>query len=137
MPNATQTPERKLGVEWFQGKLAERMTQLAQLTQDRSLLRRGARKQQDGTLGTATNTDEDESMNIRIGDEINHGVGSPPPKSLLQQTLPLVMAGALGAGGLGLWNAIQSKDTAPAVVPTEDTNTQYILELVPDDIPGG
>lgn len=52
-------------------------------------------------------------------------------------TLPAVIMGvvataALGVGGLGLWAAIASK-SVPPVVEVVDTDTQYLLELVPGD----
>ena len=56
-------------------------------------------------------------------------------------TLPAVLMGvvataALGLGGMAMWTALQDRpqDVTPAVTPA-DTDTQYLLELVPGDSP--
>ncbi len=59
----------------------------------------------------------------------------PSEPSLLSKAAPLLLAAALGGGLAGIpW--LLSRDTAvpqqPSVIDT-DTDTQYILELVPDD----
>jgi hypothetical protein len=133
--------------QWYQGKLAERLMQAAEMAKDRALLRRGSRKQQDGTLGRATpgsSGEGDEDMQIRIGDELHYHppasqASAPPPAtkpSLAAKLARWVGAGALGASGVGIpWAMTAMKATqaivAPPPTPTVDTDTQYTLELVP------
>ena len=84
-------------------------------------------------------------MNIRVGDEVHHHYGaenqSPTSniakRSLLAKAAPLLLAGALGAFGVGIPWLLASLGgaTAEAVAPpaTVDTDTKYLLELVPSD----
>ncbi len=82
-----ETPGQRTMRQWFQAKLGMNVLQAAQMAEDRKLLRRGARKQQDGLLGTSEQPPENEvgeDMQIRVGDEVHHHVHndvapSPPP----------------------------------------------------------
>ncbi len=143
----TETPGERTMRQWYQGKLGERLLQAGQMAKDRKMLRRGVRMQQDGTLGQqAGSPAEEDGMNIRVGDEVHNHYGAEPQqvaapvdakKSLLAKVAPLLVAGAIGAAGAGVgiglplaaW-AWLGGAAADAVV---DTDTQYILELVPDD----
>lgn len=107
------TQGEKVLKQWYQGKLGERLLQGAQMALDRQMLRRGSRKQQDGTLGTQDNSPPvEEEMNIRVGDEINHyyesdPVAATPPVAPVQPKKPLgvlaeaAIAAALIASGIG------------------------------------
>lgn len=129
-----ETPGEKVMRQWYQGKLAERMGQFAAMMKARQLLHRGALKMQDGTLGQPGEPETVEDMNIRIGDENHYPTPiTPSEPGFASKIAPLLLAAALGAGGLALWNAIQPNDPIPTVIPIDtDTNTQYILGLVPD-----
>ena len=122
---ATETPERRVMRQWFQGKLGERLLQAAQMAKDRAMLRRGARKQQDGMLGkpgTSSESEASENMQIRVGDEIHHhhgymGNGDSSPTGQVAKTglsaraktalvaLAIMLAGTVlpGIGALAAW----------------------------------
>lgn len=80
-----ETPARRLMRQWYQALLGLKVLQAGQMAEDRRMLRRGARKQQDGTLGTTDQPPENEvdEMQIRVGDEVHHhvhnNVAAPPP----------------------------------------------------------
>lgn len=147
--------ERKVMKQWYQGKLAERLLQATEMAKSRRLLRRGARKQQDGTLGmkdpALDNSNEEEDVNIRIGDEYYYGnlptdednvqqkpaQGELPEikkKGLLQKALPYLLAVGMGAGGGGAYATYTiTKKLNKVVSGLTDTNTQYSLELMSND----
>lgn len=149
MPETTETPPRRVMRQWFQGKLAERLLQAGQMAQSRELLRRGALKMQDGTLGQPGEpAGMDEPMQIRVGDEVHYHTepAAVPPTpavpatsttpSLLAKAAPLLLAGALGAsGGVGVPWLISALTAKPAAEAAKviDTDTQYILDLVPTE----
>jgi len=103
-----ETPPEKTMRRFYEGKLAERLMQAASMEQNRQLLRRGARKQQDGTLGTPGDgiTSED-PVNIHIGD-IHQLVPSISSNSQAQVSKvsrlaksALIAAALLSGGGIG------------------------------------
>ena len=100
------------------------------------MLRRGAYKQQDGTLGQPSDPAvEEEPVNIRIGDEIHHHAVAPMPEkqsSLLAKLAPWLLAGTLGAGATGIPWLLSSLQEKP-IETVVDTDTQYILELLPGE----
>jgi hypothetical protein len=64
---------------FYEGRLAERLLHVSQMAQDRSMMRRGARKMQDGTLGTkdaaepaSDSEDGEDGVSIRIGDDVHY-----------------------------------------------------------------
>lgn len=136
------TAGEKVLKHWYQGKLGERLLQAAQMGLDRAMLRRGARKMQNGTLGQPGDAPagEDE-MNIRIGDEVhNHyrakGQLSNPGGSLLAKAAPLLLAILLGVAGLLGVQWLMGYPPMSGGVPAEtvvDKDTQYLLELVPGE----
>ena len=79
----------------------------------------------------------EEAMEINVDSPttVNHHYGADTPTqpaSLLKKAAPLLLAGALGASGVGIpWlMAAIGGAAAEAVV---DTDTQYLLELVPGE----
>lgn len=113
MTEQTETPPQRVMRQWFQGKLGERLLQVAQMAKDRALLRRGARKQQDGTLGQAGGSPDDpaesdagDDMQIRVGDEVHHHTYPAPVESTVQPMTESPRAGmstwAKTALGLGI-----------------------------------
>ncbi len=141
--NSVETPAEKLMLQWYQGKLAERLMQATSLTQNRNLLRRGARKMQDGTLGTCIgDTDtEEEPVNIHIGDlTIAQAAPSLPPttpaakKDIGSLLKTLLISAALAAGpGVGIaipWAlGAFDKPKMPAAMVDTDTDTRYELRI--------
>jgi len=138
-----ETPARKVMRQWFQGKLAERLAHSANMSLDRELLRRGARKQQDGTLGQpsqSADTAETAGVNIRVGDDIHYHTESArqapadSTKTLTQKLLPyaLVAASALGAGGLGSGLTAWLLQEPPAAEDTDTTRRIEIEKWVPE-----
>ncbi len=141
-----ETPPQRMMRQWYQGKLTERMSMMAGLLANRAMLRRGAFKMQDGTLGQATGEPTaEEDMQIRVGDEIhNHyeaessrsnqsPTGIATKRSLLSRAAPLLLAGAMGTGigipaAAGVAWAMGLFGKPAAVIPA-DTDTQYILRL--------
>ncbi len=149
----TETPGRRTKRQWFQGKLGERLLQAGQMALDRKMLRRGAVKQQNGTLGEPDETLDawDDSMEIRVGDEIHYHqtepTSSPKPAepaatirdhkprsaSLLPAALAVgsALAGAAGPVGILAYQAIKAV-VEPAVVVQPvpaDANTLYEFHL--------
>ena len=75
METTTETPARRTMRQWFQGRQAMELLQGGQLAQKTEMLLRGARKQQDGTLGEPSGDEVDaeaSDMRIRVGDETHH-----------------------------------------------------------------
>lgn len=146
----TETPPRRVMRQWYQAKLGERLLQAGQMAQSRELLRRGSLKMQDGTLGQPGDpAGMDEPMQIRVGDEVHYhtesAVGTTAPAtpatatsapSLFAKAAPLLLAGVLGASGVGIPWLIAAMAAEPAVdaaAAVVDTDTQYILDLVPTE----
>lgn len=156
MPETAQneTPARRTMRQWFQAKIAERMMQAGHLAQNREMLRRGAIKMQDGTLGQDTGEPEAEArddMNIRVGDEVHHHYPEPAAeptepgdttrarKARSSWLLPaaLVVGSALTGGavptGILIYQALKAaSEPAPVVQQgpaVEDMNTLYELHL--------
>ena len=143
MPETAQaeTPGRRVMRQWFQGKLAERMVQAGQMAQNRAMLRRGAMKQQDGTLGQPGEPAEAEEMNIRVGDEMHFHPSSEataqssPESSLLSKALPYVLTAALAGGGtLGVAQlaGLFDRPDPTAVVDTDTTRRIEIEKYIPE-----
>ena len=148
---STETPAEKVMRQWYQGKLAERLMQMAHLAQNRSLLRRGARKMQDGTLGQVTDDAEEDPVNIHIGDVVvtedkrpttaevateaktTTALESPTATTPLWQKV-LVVWGLMSAGA-GVTAAIPfalsllEKPAEQQTFVDTDTDTQYELRL--------
>jgi hypothetical protein len=133
MPETTtETPPEKTMRRWYEAKLAERLLQAGQMAKDRALLRRGARKMQDGVLG-APEGPEEEDMQIRVGDEVHYHQGqqkaAPSSVRAKMGTLAkLGIAAALFASGAGIGAAVplvlDALTQAPAATAT-DHDTQY------------
>lgn len=145
MQSNMETPEketerqRKTFRWWYEAKLAERLLQAAQMAKDRGLIRRGARKMQDGQLGAAGGHEvEEEPVNISIGDTHYHRDEqssvdvAPQTKTPLWQKAAVAAALLGGGAGLGVAASELLKDDPPAVEYTDtdtDTDTQYVLRF--------
>lgn len=140
----TDRPARDLGITWFKAKLAERLLQAGTMAKNAAMLRRGAFKMQDGTLGKEPDKPEEpDDMNIRVGDDTTHNhYAAPepvtPPASKAAMTLGKValVAALAGTGGAGavaavavpwLLNALNKPPavTAPETVAVDDQDTNY------------
>lgn len=138
----SSTSPEKVAAQWYQMRLANEAVQAAQMFRDRELLRRGARKMQDGKLGTPeTPPAEEEDMQVRIGDEVHYhqnesAAAAARPASaastLTKRALPLALAAALGGGAGALPWLVPALLDRPEVEETDytDRDTQYLLELV-------
>lgn len=135
----TETPAEKTMRRWYEGKLAERLLQASQMALSRNMIRRGARKQQDGTLGQPGDPSEEEPVNILIGDQIYNGpqqdaslpATTQPSSTAADLLKKAAIAAALLGGGAGLsFVPGLLKDDAPAVEPAVvDTDTHGDWEL--------
>jgi hypothetical protein len=78
----SETPAQKTMRRWYEGKLAERLLQAGSMAKNRAMLRRGALKMQNGTLGTAVEGEDmgDDAVNISIGDQIIYQTSTPDAK---------------------------------------------------------
>ena len=154
MPEATtetvqpaETPAEKTMRRYYEGRLAERLMQAASLAENRRMLRRGARKQQDGTLGQPGEpSDLEDDVQIHIGD-IHQVTSQPAATTALVASVPLeatdgglggtlkkaAVAAALVAGGTGagmIASHLLADDPTPAVAEAgPDADTQYILKF--------
>ncbi len=126
--------------------------QAASMTLDRNLLRRGARKMQDGNLGRAATDDEEEPVNIHIGDQVftqtapvsQQSEPAVEPASAAEKvTTPLwqkaAATAALLAGGAGVGAGVPWLaglfDRQPAAVERPapaDSDTRYELSITPE-----
>ena len=116
---------------------------IQRLKKQNTLNRRLVRKTQDGTLGKETEEPEDaedEDDHIQFGDNVTHVYNSEPQTTTTTQAAeakspsiwPLVLATALGAGGLGAGVMALLKPTAtPTVIEQKgnDTDTKYQLDF--------
>ena len=115
---------------------------IQRLKKQNTLNRRLVRKTQDGTLGKETEEPEDaedEDDHIQFGDNVTHVYNSEPQTTTTQAAeakspliWPLVLATALGAGGLGAGVMALLKPTAtPTVIEQKvpDTDTKYQLDF--------
>jgi len=151
MLHPTETPKERVMRQWYQMKIAERTGQFGNMLQNFSMLRRGAKKQQDGTLGQSGGAEDvgDEPMQISVGDtymtvhqsaetggaEAETDVAQPSNNGMsTAQKLALgtAIALGLGGGGLGIGTLIASlvhPDTPTQEFVDTDTDTQYELFL--------
>lgn len=112
-----ETPGEKTMRRWYEGRLAARMVQIGQMALDREILRRGARKMQDGVLGEETNASygtEGEPMDISIGDKPvynNYHQSSKTPSPLLSTLIGASLA--LGGVGTGAYMMQPTQETEP------------------------
>lgn len=155
-----ETPGEKTIRRYYEGRLAARLMHVASMEQNRAMLRRGARKMQEGTLGQPGEPIEEEPVNISIGDVIQYlpqaaaesmvaqlpatPVTAPAPATPATAATPLWQRAALtaallasGAGaGAGVPWLLGAFDKAPAaaVQPTPqgvDADTWFDLRLSP------
>jgi hypothetical protein len=119
------------------------------LDKQNALVRRLVKKQQDGTLGQPTTesdeTDAEGSDDMAEDDKVNFGdtthnvytiadQGKSVAEKAAGSLLPIILASALGGGGLGAaamaLPALLKDDPPPVVTPSDtDTDTQYLLEF--------
>lgn len=141
----SETKGQKVRRQWCQMKIAERLLQAASLAANRILIRRGARKQQDGQLGQPGGGDdvaeEGDRMNISIGDNVNHYHPGPQQKPRLSGAAKLAgtailasaLGGTAGAGAMLLTKALTAPPP-PAVESTDtDTTRRIDIEVVHRD----
>ena len=138
----SETPGQRTMRQWYQAKIGERLIQVAQMAKERSMLRRGAIKQQDGTLGSTGNPADlmDEPMNISVGDQTHYHAAPLPSEESQEQPRASATVGALAkwalaaalvgsgtAAGVGvpwLMELLRGAPTQDQPVPV-DLNTQY------------
>jgi hypothetical protein len=140
-----ETPPEKTMRRFYEVKLAERLMQAASLERNRRLLRRGARKQQDGTLGEpGDSSSPEDDVNIHIGDihQLNPLPSNNRPQASGVSKLAksaLVAATLLGGGGgIGLavpW--LLGAFDRPATTTTTNTYESQDLGVGIEVIPGG
>jgi len=148
-PTTTETPGEKTFRRFYEGRLAARLMQAASMERNRNLLRRGARKMQDGTLNQPGDPTEEEPVNISIGDTIHYApqpaaqpATAPPqrtpaaaPQSGLSTLGKIGAAAALLVSGAGAGAAIPwllgafQKQPPAAVQPAQGDDTWQTLRL--------
>lgn len=129
---AKETSGQKAIRQSYQGEVGERLLQAGQMGQDRAMMRRGAQKQQDGTLGQPGTKTLDDEMNIRVGDEVHYhhpppATASPPALVRTLAKVGLVAALMAGSGGLGatLAGLLSGGNTEPPPADAVDNDTKY------------
>jgi len=128
--STTETPADKTMRRFYEGSLAERLMQAASMERNRQLLRRGARKMQDGLLGQPEAVSgEDDEVNIHIGD-IHTSSTSPAEHKQAgwvdfakKSALAIALLSGGGALGYALTAAVQPEQ--PVVQPSTDTWIEY------------
>ena len=103
-PPPPENPPERVMRQWYQAKLGERLGQFAEMSASRDLIRRGAKKMQDGTIGKDTGEPGVEDMNIRVGDEVHQHYHEaqtalpapilPPPEKPISQQRPATSPGS-------------------------------------------
>uniref|UniRef100_A0A6H1ZQ48 Uncharacterized protein n=1 Tax=viral metagenome TaxID=1070528 RepID=A0A6H1ZQ48_9ZZZZ len=112
IPSPTETPGQRTMRRFYEGKLAERLLQAGQMAKDRIMLRRGAMKQQNGTLGQPSTSGEADPMSgdltISVGDSIHYhqsaaesSAPQPPAKKPMGTLAKAALATALLGTGVG------------------------------------
>ena len=116
-----QSQLRDFGLRrWIGVKTVARLANVQRLMRQANLVQRLAKKSQDGTVGKKTSEPQDEADDtITVGDTTNHYHRPPATngQSLLQKTLPYVLAAALGAGGSYLATRPSAPPPPPADIP--------------------
>lgn len=152
MPETVQ-PQEEMNPrlrQWFQMRAAERILQAGNMAKDRGLLRRGAQKQQDGTLGQSgpePSASASDAMNIAVGDVTNHNyysqsatveggeTGSKPSGSLVKLAATGLLGAALGTGLTGglayLFGGSQNQPAAAQPADSDTTGRITIEEAEP------
>jgi len=150
-PHPTETPKERVMRQWYQMKIAERTGQFGNMLQNFAMLRRGAKKQQQGTLGQPDGAEDagEDPMHISVGDTymtVHQSAdtdGAQPETDVAQPTtsgmstaqklaLGTALAVGIGGGGLGIGTLIASllrPDTPTQEFVDTDTDTQYELFL--------
>lgn len=123
------------------------------LDKQNALVRRLVKKQQDGTLGQPTTEgdqkDTEGSDDMAEDDKVNFGdtthnvytiadQGKTVAEKAVGSLLPIILASALGGGGLGAaamaLPALLKEDPPPVVMTSDtDTDTQYLLEFAQEE----
>ena len=146
-----EAPPLKTMRRFFEGRLAERLLLAGNMAADRALLRRGARKMQDGTLGQPDGIGtEDETVHIRIGDDYYHQDTAQPPQTQpaatamtartgLAQKLgaAALVAALLGSGGAAGYLASWLSQPQTSTSTANTTVIQPGQELGVAVVPGG
>ena len=116
IPQTPETPPERVMRQFYQAKLGEQLGQFAEMAAGRDMLRRGAKKQQDGTLGKDTGEPEADDMNIRVGDEVHQHYHSPPAAPQPQPTPRTPQPSAADPVETPAWK-IWAKRAAMAALP--------------------
>jgi len=134
----TETPGEKTLRRFYEGRIADRLIQVASMERNRALLRRGARKMQDGTLGQPGDPSGEEPVNISIGDIHYHqetptvdpppgagtGTGTGPAQPAAETplwkraaVLAAIMAATGGSAGLATYLVPAAEKAGEAIAP--------------------
>jgi len=109
-PSQRMTPGEQTLRQWYQGRLAMTLMQGASMEKNRQMLRRGAMKQQDGTLGEPGEPAEEEPVNISIGDTYQ--------VMPMQQSVPSVAATPVVGPGMEASPAVPAAESAAVTQAT-------------------
>lgn len=143
-----QTAERLIKSQEQIHQLSD-VLNVMRMDKQNALVRRLVKKQQDGTLGQPTTEsggeDAEGSDDMAEDDKVNFGdtthnvytiadQGKSVAEKAAGSLLPIILASALGGGGLGAaamaLPALLKDDPPPVVTPSDtDTDTQYLLEF--------
>ena len=116
----------KKSLDWL---LADESLGMMGAFRSRLMAERLAKKQQDGTLGKATEEPQDaelENMEIRVGDDTHYHVANEKSSSPIW---PLLLATALGVGGLGTAAGMYLAQPAKKEIQQAVDLPQYNLEI--------
>ncbi len=95
-----ESPGKKTMRRYYEGRLVEELMQATSMAQNRAMLRRGARKMQDGTLNQPGEPAEEEPVNISIGDTVYHAAQSSAAGEVPAKSASPAASGALAKIGL-------------------------------------
>jgi len=94
LPSQQLTPGEQTLRQWYQGRMALELLQGTSMERNRQMLRRGAKKMQDGTLGQPGEPAEEEPVNISIGDTYQ----VMPAQQGQQQPTPTAPSASVSSG---------------------------------------
>ena len=98
LPSQQLTPGEQTLRQWYQGRMALELLQGTSMERNRQMLRRGAKKMQDGTLGQPGEPAEEEPVNISIGDTYQVMPVQQTPQLAAQPAVAPASSVSAGAG---------------------------------------
>lgn len=139
VPRPPRTWQEQLAKHWWGRKIADEALQVEKDQQRQQMLQRLMKKQQDGTVGEATDDPGPEDMAVSVGDQYHWH--PPTAGSGLGKLLGGLALGASLVGGplaTYLLTRPETTPTSPTIVQGDrNTDTSMLLEFDEIETPAG